>query len=41
MEAVAKLALGLVFVALFIQMMKSGPAGAQAWLRAKFLGEAA
>jgi hypothetical protein len=40
-EAVAKLALGLIFVALFIQMMKGGPDAAKMWLRAKFLGEAA
>lgn len=39
MEAVAKLAIGLIFVAVFIQMMKSGPEGAKAWFRAKFLGQ--
>lgn len=39
MEAAAKLFLGLVFIALFIQTMKLGPQGATLWLRAKFLGE--
>lgn len=41
MEAIAKLAIGLIFVAVFIQLMKRGPAGVKAWYRAKFLGQVA
>lgn len=41
MEGVAKLAIGLIFVAVFIQFIKGGPEGAKAWFRAKFLGEVA
>ncbi len=39
MEGVAKLAVALIFVAIFIQLIKRGPAGARAWYRAKFLGQ--
>lgn len=39
MEEVAKLLVLLVFIALFIQLVKHGPAGPQAWFRAKFLGQ--
>jgi hypothetical protein len=38
-EEIAKLLVLLVFIALFIQLVKHGPAGPKAWLRAKFLGE--
>jgi len=39
MEEVAKLLVLLVLIALFIQLVKHGPAGPHAWLRAKFLGQ--
>lgn len=39
MEGVAKLAIGLIFVSVFIQLVKRGPAGARDWFRAKFLGQ--
>jgi len=39
MEEIAKLILILGFIAIFIQLMKHGPAGAKAWWRAKFLGQ--
>ena len=39
MEGVAKLAVGLIFVAIFIQLVKRGPQGAREWYRAKFLGQ--
>jgi hypothetical protein len=38
-EEIAKLLVLLVFVALFIQLVKHGPAGPAAWWRAKFLGQ--
>jgi hypothetical protein len=38
-EGVAKIALGLIFISIFIQMIKHGPAGATMWWRAKFLGQ--
>lgn len=41
MEGVAKLAIGLIFVAVFIQLMRRGPNGVRAWYRAKFLGQVA
>lgn len=40
MEGVAKLVIGLIFIALFIQIIKRGPGGAMDWFRAKFLGAA-
>jgi hypothetical protein len=39
MEEMAKLLVLLVFIALFIQLVKHGPAGPKAWWRAKFLGQ--
>lgn len=39
MEAIAKLAIGLIAVALFIQLMKGGPDAVRDWYRAKFLGQ--
>lgn len=39
MEEVAKLFVLLIFIALSVQLVKRGPAGASAWWRAKFLGE--
>jgi hypothetical protein len=38
-EEIAKLFVVLVFIALFIQLVKHGPAGPQLWLRAKLLGQ--
>jgi hypothetical protein len=38
-EGAAKLVIGLVFIALFIQLVKRGPGGAGEWFRAKFLGQ--
>ena len=38
MEEVAKLLVLLVFIALFIQLVKHGTAGPKAWWEAKFLG---
>jgi hypothetical protein len=40
-EELAKLFVLLVFIALFIQLVKHGPAGPKLWLRAKFFGEVA
>jgi hypothetical protein len=39
MEGVAKLLVLLVLIALFIQLLKHGPAGPKLWLKAKYLGE--
>lgn len=39
MELLAQILLALLALALFIQLVKSGPGGAGRWLRAKFLGE--
>lgn len=39
MEELAKIFVLLVFVALFIQLVKHGPAGPRAWWDAKFLGQ--
>lgn len=39
MEEVAKLFVLLVFIALFIQLVKHGPAGPKMWVRAKLLGQ--
>lgn len=39
MELAAKLLIGLIFVANFIQLIKRGPAGVKAWWRAKLFGE--
>jgi hypothetical protein len=39
MEEVAKLFVLLIFIALFIQLVKHGPAGPKAWFAAKFLGQ--
>lgn len=41
MEEVAKLFVLLFFVALFVQLVKHGPAGPKDWWRAKFLGQVA
>lgn len=41
MEGVAKLFIGLTFIALFVQLIKRGPGGAGDWFRAKFLGQPA
>jgi hypothetical protein len=38
-EGFARLAVAMMFVAIFIQMVKRGPAGAGEWFRAKFLGQ--
>lgn len=38
-EEIAKLFVLLVFVALFIQLVKHGTEGPKMWWRAKFLGE--
>lgn len=40
MEEIAKLLVLLVFIALFIALVKEGPGGAARWWRAKFLGQA-
>jgi hypothetical protein len=39
-EQLAQLLLALLALALFVQLVKNGPGGAVAWLRAKFLGDA-
>jgi hypothetical protein len=39
MEEIAKLLVVGVFIALFIQTVKHGPAGPKMWWRAKFLGQ--
>jgi hypothetical protein len=39
MEEVAKLLVLLVFIALFIQLVKHGPSGPKDWFEAKFLGQ--
>ncbi len=39
MEEIAKLLVLAVFTALFIQLVKHGPAGPEMWWRSKFLGE--
>lgn len=39
MEALAQLIIGIGFIALFVNLMKNGPAGVKAWWRAKFLGQ--
>ena len=41
MEGVAQIVIGLIFIALFIQLVKRGPGGAMDWFRAKFLGQPA
>lgn len=41
MEGAAKLLIYFVAIALFIQLLKHGPAGPKMWLRAKYLGEGA
>lgn len=38
MELAAKIILALLALALFVQLVKRGPGGAGAWLRAWFLG---
>lgn len=40
MEQLARLLLGLLALALFLQLVQHGPGGAGRWLKAKFLGEA-
>jgi hypothetical protein len=40
-ELAAKTLLALLALALFVQLVKHGPGGAGAWLRAWFLGKAA
>jgi len=40
MEEIAKLFVLLVFIALFIALVKEGPGGAERWWRSKFLGKA-
>lgn len=40
MEEIAKLLVLLVFIALFIQLVKHGPSGPKRWFDAKFLGQA-
>lgn len=39
MEEIAKLFVLVVFIALFIALVKHGPAGPKMWFKAKFLGE--
>ena len=39
MEEIAKLFVLLVFIALFIQLVKHGTDGPRLWWEAKFLGE--
>lgn len=39
MEEIAKIVVILVFIALFIQLVKHGPSGPSMWLRSKFLGQ--
>lgn len=39
MEGFARLFVAMMFVAIFIQMVKRGPAGAGEWFKAKFLGQ--
>lgn len=41
MEALAQLLIGIVFIAIFVNFMKSGPEGVKAWWQAKFLGKVA
>jgi hypothetical protein len=41
LEALAQLIIGIGFIALFVNLMKSGPAGVKSWWRAKFLGKVA
>jgi hypothetical protein len=38
-ELLAQILLALLALALFVQLVKSGPGGAVRWLRAKFLGD--
>jgi hypothetical protein len=38
MEELARLIIGLGFVAIFINLMKNGTGGVSQWWRAKFLG---
>jgi hypothetical protein len=40
-EELARLVIGIIFVALFINLMKRGPDGVKEWWRAKFLGQVA
>jgi hypothetical protein len=40
-ESFARLVVGLIAAALLLALVKDGPGGPTAWLRAKFLGEAA
>jgi hypothetical protein len=37
-ESFAQVLLALLALALFVQLVRRGPGGAGAWLRAKFLG---
>jgi hypothetical protein len=39
MEEIAKLFVLLIFISLFIALVKHGPEGPEKWWRAKFLGE--
>ena len=39
MEQLARLIIGLGFIAIFINLMKNGTAGVGNWWRAKFLGQ--
>ena len=41
MEAFAQLLIGIGFIALFVNFMKNGPAGVNAWFSSKFLGQTA
>jgi hypothetical protein len=40
-ESLAQLIIGIGAIALFVNLMRRGPAGVSAWWRAKFLGEVA
>jgi hypothetical protein len=40
-EALAQLLIGILFIAIFVNYMKNGPAGVAAWWQAKFKGQAA
>lgn len=39
METLAQLVIGILFIAIFVNLMKGGAAGVSAWWRAKFLGQ--
>jgi hypothetical protein len=40
-ETLAQLIIGLLFIAIFVNLMKGGTGGVKAWWEAKFLGKTA